>query len=312
MVIAHLGIAVASPAWRATALSPRRRWSRRGRARRSRSGPGRCRFDGGRSGRRARTGPRSRPSLAPARRGQAFILLGRRRACSPRRRPRPMKRRSRPLLDGQLYTVLGKPDEEGRWQLRLWWKPFVTLIWLGGALVALGRLARRSSAGCAASAASARRRRWHEARWSSGLPLLLFAVFVRGRRVSGLIAARRHDDPLAAGRQAGAGVRVAAGAPGQPGPRAAPICATASRACSTSSRAGACPASPKRRCLRSSSAAGVEIDGIAIRDRPEDVAAFLAAYGNPFERIGTDPTSSVQLALGSSGCPRPSSSMAGA
>jgi cytochrome c-type biogenesis protein CcmF len=41
-------------------------------------------------------------------------------------------------LDGQLYTVLGKPDEQGRWQLRLWWKPFVTLIWLGGGLIALG------------------------------------------------------------------------------------------------------------------------------------------------------------------------------
>jgi cytochrome c-type biogenesis protein CcmF len=41
-------------------------------------------------------------------------------------------------LDGQLYTVLGQQDEQGRWQLRLWWKPFVTFIWLGGALVALG------------------------------------------------------------------------------------------------------------------------------------------------------------------------------
>ncbi|WP_375397375.1 heme lyase CcmF/NrfE family subunit, partial [uncultured Sphingomonas sp.] len=41
-------------------------------------------------------------------------------------------------LDGQLYTVLGRPDDEGRWQLRLWWKPFVTLIWAGGALVAIG------------------------------------------------------------------------------------------------------------------------------------------------------------------------------
>ena len=40
--------------------------------------------------------------------------------------------------DGQLYTVLGEPDAQGRWQLRLWWKPFVTLIWLGGALVAIG------------------------------------------------------------------------------------------------------------------------------------------------------------------------------
>ena len=41
-------------------------------------------------------------------------------------------------LDGQLYVVLGKPDGQGRWQLRLWWKPMVTLIWLGGALIAFG------------------------------------------------------------------------------------------------------------------------------------------------------------------------------
>ncbi|HEX8256127.1 MAG TPA: cytochrome c-type biogenesis CcmF C-terminal domain-containing protein, partial [Allosphingosinicella sp.] len=41
---------------------------------------------------------------------------------------------------GQLYTVIGKSDGQGRWQLRLWWKPAVTLIWLGGALVALGGL----------------------------------------------------------------------------------------------------------------------------------------------------------------------------
>ena len=41
-------------------------------------------------------------------------------------------------LDGQLYTVLGKQVGDGRWQLRLWWKPFVTLIWAGGALIAIG------------------------------------------------------------------------------------------------------------------------------------------------------------------------------
>ena len=40
--------------------------------------------------------------------------------------------------NGQLYAVLGEPDEQGRWQLRLWWKPFVTLIWLGGILIGLG------------------------------------------------------------------------------------------------------------------------------------------------------------------------------
>ncbi|MEO6199086.1 MAG: heme lyase CcmF/NrfE family subunit [Sphingomicrobium sp.] len=52
--------------------------------------------------------------------------------------------------NGQLYTVLGKADPSGGWQVRLWWKPFVTLVWLGGALIAaggalamLGRIRRR-------------------------------------------------------------------------------------------------------------------------------------------------------------------------
>ena len=42
--------------------------------------------------------------------------------------------------DGQLYIVLGPADEDGRWQLRLWWKPFVTLIWVGGLMIAFGGL----------------------------------------------------------------------------------------------------------------------------------------------------------------------------
>jgi cytochrome c-type biogenesis protein CcmF len=44
----------------------------------------------------------------------------------------------RTFWNGQLYTVVGKQDPSGAWQLRLWWKPFVTLIWAGGALIALG------------------------------------------------------------------------------------------------------------------------------------------------------------------------------
>ncbi len=48
---------------------------------------------------------------------------------------------------------------------------------------------------------------------------------------------------------------------------------------------------------------GVPIDGIAIRDRPEDVAAFLTQWGDPFERLGADPHTRVQFALGSSGVP---------
>ena len=48
---------------------------------------------------------------------------------------------------------------------------------------------------------------------------------------------------------------------------------------------------------------GVAIDAIAIRDKPEDVAAFLARHGDPFDRIGADASSRVQIALGSSGVP---------
>jgi cytochrome c-type biogenesis protein CcmF len=45
--------------------------------------------------------------------------------------------------DGQLYAVIGDSagvDENGneRFQLRVWWKPFVTFIWYGGLLIALG------------------------------------------------------------------------------------------------------------------------------------------------------------------------------
>lgn len=55
--------------------------------------------------------------------------------------------------------------------------------------------------------------------------------------------------------------------------------------------------------LRQLAEAGVPIYGIAIRDRPEDLARFLQRNGDPFRAIGGDPNSSVQIALGSSGVP---------
>jgi cytochrome c biogenesis protein CcmG/thiol:disulfide interchange protein DsbE len=50
-------------------------------------------------------------------------------------------------------------------------------------------------------------------------------------------------------------------------------------------------------------AMGVEIVGVAIRDRPEEVEGFLRQYGNPYTRIGADDTSVVQFNIGSSGVP---------
>jgi cytochrome c biogenesis protein CcmG/thiol:disulfide interchange protein DsbE len=48
---------------------------------------------------------------------------------------------------------------------------------------------------------------------------------------------------------------------------------------------------------------GVPIVGIAVRDRPADLRQFLSDNGNPFERIGSDPQSKLQLAFGSAGVP---------
>ena len=57
----------------------------------------------------------------------------------PADRP-PTKRRSTPAGTASSMPCSASRTRQGRWQLRLWWKPFVTLIWLGGALIALGGL----------------------------------------------------------------------------------------------------------------------------------------------------------------------------
>jgi len=39
---------------------------------------------------------------------------------------------------GELYSVLGQPDGTGQWQVHLWFKPMVRLIWWGSLLMAFG------------------------------------------------------------------------------------------------------------------------------------------------------------------------------
>ena len=48
---------------------------------------------------------------------------------------------------------------------------------------------------------------------------------------------------------------------------------------------------------------GVEIDAIAVRDTPGAIGGFLSRHGDPYSRIGSDPQSETQIALGSSGVP---------
>ena len=48
---------------------------------------------------------------------------------------------------------------------------------------------------------------------------------------------------------------------------------------------------------------GVPLFGVAVRDKPDDLAAFYQRYGNPFSRVGEDKLSQLQFLIGSSGVP---------
>ncbi len=50
-------------------------------------------------------------------------------------------------------------------------------------------------------------------------------------------------------------------------------------------------------------ARGVEIVGIAYKDRPSEAAEFLAELGNPFRDVGLDPDGRFGLQLGIAGVP---------
>lgn len=63
------------------------------------------------------------------------------------------------------------------------------------------------------------------------------------------------------------------------------------------------PCASEARILGELKGRGVAIDGIAVRDQSDELAAFLARNGDPYERIGSDPQSQLQIALGSSGVP---------
>lgn len=48
---------------------------------------------------------------------------------------------------------------------------------------------------------------------------------------------------------------------------------------------------------------GLRLTGLNYRDEPEDAAAFLAELGNPYERVGSDPTGRAGLDWGVTGVP---------
>jgi cytochrome c biogenesis protein CcmG/thiol:disulfide interchange protein DsbE len=138
-------------------------------------------------------------------------------------------------------------------------------------------------------------------RWALWLPLALFAAFV-ALAVAGLLwPADREVASTMIGKPLPQ-FALPAAVPDRPGltktdftdgkPRLLNIFASWCIPCAVES--------PQ---LAQLSAAGVEIHGIAIRDRTGDVSNFLARNGNPFSRIGRDDVSAVQLGIGSSGVP---------
>jgi Cytochrome c biogenesis factor len=77
--------------------------------------------------------------------------------------------------------VLGRADPSGGWQLRLWWKPFVTLIWAGGAVIAIGgALALLGRILLAAAAANRLAGAVHMSRGLRLIPIILLLWLVVG------------------------------------------------------------------------------------------------------------------------------------
>jgi cytochrome c biogenesis protein CcmG/thiol:disulfide interchange protein DsbE len=63
------------------------------------------------------------------------------------------------------------------------------------------------------------------------------------------------------------------------------------------------PCASEGKVLQELQRRGVRIDAIAVRDTPDALSAFLSRNGDPYERIGADRQSDVQISLGSSGVP---------
>lgn len=132
-------------------------------------------------------------------------------------------------------------------------------------------------------------------------PLLLFgvflAVFARGlisptpsTITSKLVGQQLPDFTLPAGMPGGTGLARADFAAGEP--RLLNIFAS-----------WCVPCAMEAPQLDQLAKAGVKIEAIAIRDKPEDIARFLDRWGNPYARIASDTDSRVQIAMGSSGVP---------
>lgn len=137
-------------------------------------------------------------------------------------------------------------------------------------------------------------------RWLLALPLLVFAGLLwlmagnLGRPQQQVIESRMVGKPLPAFTLAGVGVGPGlsrADLSGR-GPVLVNLFASWCLPCAVEA--------PQLEALRRS---GARIYGVAVRDTPADVAAFLARHGDPYTRIGADTDGRMMLSLGASGVP---------
>lgn len=138
-------------------------------------------------------------------------------------------------------------------------------------------------------------------RWQLWLPLALFAGFV-GLVTFGLIRPADRDVQSAMIGKPLPAFDLPPAVPDRPGLARANMIGGRPRLLNVfASWCVPCAAeAPQLAALRS---AGSEIDGIAIREKRDDLQAFLARNSNPYARIGADPVSAIQFAIGSSGVP---------
>ncbi len=138
-------------------------------------------------------------------------------------------------------------------------------------------------------------------RWVLWLPFALFAAFL-GVVASGLL---NPDDRLHPSRMIGKPLPtfdLPAAASDRPGLASGDIATGAPRIVNIFA-SWCIPCAAEAPQLEALARSGVAIDGIAIRDARADVDGFLARWGNPYQRIGLDARSAVQIAMGSSGVP---------
>lgn len=138
-------------------------------------------------------------------------------------------------------------------------------------------------------------------RWALWLPLALFGAFVSLVGWN-LIHPASSDVPSCFVGQPLPQFDLPAAAEGRPGLSRANLASGKPKLLNVFA-SWCVPCAAESAQLAQLAAAGVEVDGIAIRDHKADLAVFLARNGNPYARIGSDDVSAVQLAIGSSGVP---------